>query len=576
MAGEDQHEDCVRCLGLEHAIDAVNNTGDCSLCRATATGIKARRLVRAKASFTGEWRDRVRDEEQRRGNEERDARDPARYCEDDYRDLPTKAQARRAVEAAEACPDDGEPGAAAADAPHHPPPPRELAVHLPPIEDGPSTDEESMEEGDEDGDGSSSYDDDSSSGEDDYDEPEPLSGHYGTPRFEAQLRAALQAAAGAQVEAAAAAAPPEPAQEPAQPPPPPLEMDQSPLVDIFKKAAARGGLKWPTEEVPVAPGEDWVTINHGFQKKEAPAAKRVQVLPLAKGFTTALSAAWKRPNSFSFPPEHKMDVDCAGAEAAGLGGMPAMDKHMAAHLLRKPDVTWSKEPVFPGSHDKDVSSIAKKAYWSMTLGVKAVNAIALLQGSTSHVLQAMGDNPTLEHLLELRRLHLETMYLTKYSTEMSGRAMAHLVVLERSRWLNLTPKFADRLTTLDQPILQTNLFSGSLPDITARHEQDSKQKEALRAYMPTEPPRPSYNKKPIAGRSREKRDRGFERERDYRPPFKSPEPARAASASSGPRQKSYKGDKQRRKPSASPAGRQRGGGAGGGGGRNHDGGRQRK
>ena len=161
------------------------------------------------------------------------------------------------------------------------------------------------------------------------------------------------------------------------------------------------------------------------------------------------------------------------------------------------------------------------------------------------------------------------MRLTKYSTEMSGRAMAHLVALERARWLNLTPKFGDRAATLDQPIIQANLFSGSLPDITARHEQDSKQREALRAYMPTEPPKPSYVKKATtSGRPREKRDR----ERDHsRPPFKSPDPARAPSASSMPRYQSRKGDKPRGKASVSPAGRQRGGGR-----KSSDGGRQRK
>ena len=185
--------------------------------------------------------------------------------------------------------------------------------------------------------------------------------------------------------------------------------------------------------------------------------------------------------------------------------------------------------------------------------------MSLLQGSATFILKAAGDQPTAENMAELRRIHKESLRLTKYITERTGRALACSAVLERARWLAYAPRTKERVSILDETLLQPKLFSGTLdaPSMSARNEEERREGEALRAYLPTEY-KPPYS-------STKSRD-GRQSTRESRPQFKPSQAARATSGSSTrqrappppppppPPPRSVSAN--RRQPSAPPAGQQ--------------------
>ena len=591
MSGEDAHEDCVRCLGVEHAVDAVHNPGQCLICVNIPKTRLARRLARAESFFTERseaWLvQHVREMESLSKERARHARSPSRYSESDYVDLPVKGAEPGGAEAASGKDDMPDEEGAAADADHSPPRQRARPSEGPPPasrskqQDTADDAGVSMEEDDE-GSGStcdrsscSGPDTDSEDGDDGDEETSP---EEEVDEEERRLRATLLAGvkqrmlhptAAPPANTAAVAAPPEvaegqaeapaPAPDIAQPPEKVLPMDNSDLTEVFKKATVRSRLKWPAEE---SPQQDTATTTWDEMNNKEAKPRAKLLLPLAQGFANTLASSWEKPNSFTFPADHKRELDCAGMADAGLQTMAPMDKKVANHLLRgKAVIQRDGTPTFAHASDKDMSVIARKSYTSLTKTARAMNAISLLQGSTTYIMKKVGDEPSADNMAELRRNHKEIMLLTKYCVELTGQAMAGMVVLERFRWLNYSPQLtvAERSGFLDQPLSQDNLFSNTVDNLIARLETDKTKCEALAAYLPTEPKKAPAKSQPARAYDRDKKRHYGDR--DSRSTFRAPEAARASSASAGRQRPAKKDNKGGRKPSASPGGQHRRAGA---------------
>ena len=188
-----------------------------------------------------------------------------------------------------------------------------------------------------------------------------------------------------------------------------------------------------------------------------------------------------------------------GAEEAGLKSIPPMDRRVAAHLLKK-GVPRDKEPTFERSSEQGVSKLVKAAYASSASAAEATNALAMLQYSTFCLLHDMKDKPTPEQILMLRRLQREQTAYTVHVAAATGKAMAQLIQVERSRWLNLRDT-SDAGGSINQEVRPRSLFSESLPEMVVRYEEDKNIREALRVLVPTRPPESTFTRGASAGRS---------------------------------------------------------------------------
>ena len=255
------------------------------------------------------------------------------------------------------------------------------------------------------------------------------------------------------------------------------------LPEIFKKAALRCGLAWPAEE-------EQATEEPSVWEQLQPPDTEVLVrrrLPLAKGFQKALTLSWKKPGSFTWPRQAKpRKVDCVGQDDLILGGLPLPDTEVATHLLRTSSVD-PRHPKFATKRDRDFSAINAKVYDQQASVARALNAMAILQGATTSIINSDAQ-PSTEDLAELKRLHHETMLLTKTVTEQVGRSMSLIVTLERSMWANLAVKTSSAVKEdlLNLPMDHRGLLIGGLDMLVEAHASGQRHKEAMNALLPTD------------------------------------------------------------------------------------------
>ena len=601
----DRHDMCLYCLGYTHAVDAMETPGRCPHCTAFTDSQRRSRMKRSCKAFRImlDGHARGREDEAQRQEEARERADPNYYSLSRFVGAPTPAEAAQAIAAGRAQEAWSEvlrrgvrqyaPGEEVPlpDAP-------DVAIladdDVPMGQDPGDEDDSESESGDDDGmsvDSSHTSSDDDETGSrgssllEDEQEGEVL-----PPAAVAALVAAPVAAAApvlaAPVVAAApvlpvapaalAVAPAAPAVAPVAPavapvaPAQPLPYDDTEIVEVFKKASARCGLTWPSTVVPVTVPESRYDYYRKATQgdKEKPQTKFE--LPLDGAFLHALKASWDKPHAASSVLTGTMKVfDCATQREEGLEALPPMDKSFAGWLTGSNPNSYSKDPEFSSQADKDDSKTAGTAYKCAATVARALNATTLLQGSASHVLLTAGDEPTPEDMAELRRLHLELLRLTQAQSEMVGRTMAKIVVLERARWLELSPKVGR--TPLDQRVSTSTLFASMLEELRSRDGQTKTDTEIIGACLPAAGARPKQHQpyKPTYERTKD-RDRSL---RTGRSGFKAPGPrerapsTEASASRSRPPRIRKKGD-GRRRPSSSPAdgsnkGARRGSSAGG-------------
>ena len=463
MPYKDSHGDCLECLGLDHAVLAANAAGNCPVCRTLPDELLKSRLKRLR-----ELQAAYEAEEQREADEQHDAQ----QAEDD-------APQQEDVEPA---------GAHAAQ--------RGASSRSPP---GQEADEEE-EQYDPDAEQYSDHDDGGyeaayySDGQEEEEEevlygtypPEILAGIHEALKYERECR--IKAAA----QGAEAAAPA--AEEAALPPRrelPPLICDEIDQVALFKSVADTCGVRWPVSAEPKPVLQSAFYMAFGAAKEPH---KEKLVLPIVPDFSQFLEASWEKPAEPKSISPLLCDFATAGAKEAGLKTMPVMDRNVAEHLTGK-TVPRNKEPGFDGLQEQTVTRLIRSAYACVGSAAEASNALAMLQYASFSLMHDMGEDPTKmtkAQILLLHRLHRETMAFTTHVVASSGRALAQLVQLERSRWLALSTE-KDKEASLDQAVKPDRLFAESVPEMVVRHQDRKKTQEALNALWPTAPPKSSFS-----------------------------------------------------------------------------------
>ena len=312
---------------------------------------------------------------------------------------------------------------------------------------------------------------------------------YMSPPRETQATASTAAMGQAALPAARGSSAITTAEDGSLPPTPGRATD---LPELFKTAALKCGLAWPAEEEQAA---EEPSVWEQLQPPDAaPLVKRR--LPLAKGFKKALTLSWDKPASFTWPKHLKpKKIDCVATDDLALEGLPLPDAEVATHLLQTPGVD-PKHPKFLTKRDRDFSSFNAKIYDQQASIAGTLNAMAILQGATTAMINT-DTSPSVEELAQLKRLHHETMLLTKTVTEQVGRSMSLIVTLERSMWANLAVKTspAVREDLLNLPIDHKGLLIGGLNMLVEAHTSGQRNKEAMNALLPTD--RPKVKAKPL-------------------------------------------------------------------------------
>ena len=222
--------------------------------------------------------------------------------------------------------------------------------------------------------------------------------------------------------------------------------DPQPVLEVFKKAAERTGVPWPTAAVPQA--EVAAPDPQGWFGLRPPQPKMVRdkVLPAARGFQQAIQTTWK---DHKHPPRERWLLDVAGADAMGIAKLPSIDPTLAYTLdsyHKKYSEQYAKTPggrMKPPGMGFDLNAsipfldpAARKAavddralYEAVGYSTRDTNALALLLGSLRSQLMVdpEGQNITPEEL-ELDRVSELALQVCKRVTQWHGRMMDMLVL----------------------------------------------------------------------------------------------------------------------------------------------------
>ena len=111
-------------------------------------------------------------------------------------------------------------------------------------------------------------------------------------------------------------------------PPGSLPHDNTALLEVYKKATIRCGLRWPVEAAAEAVE---VPLWQGIEEEHVMPPRKSKI-PLAKGFKETFSSFWKAPCRTA-ERRPAFSLDCEDMVATGLAGLLRIDRTMAAYLL---------------------------------------------------------------------------------------------------------------------------------------------------------------------------------------------------------------------------------------------------
>ena len=585
MSGMDGHHRCVFCLGFDHALKGLKEPGYCSVCIRMDHRTLTHRLVRVRDAMGLARYNNELDEEYpaRRGPAPRPRQDPwpSHILEGG---LGSSHQAAGASRAPGPCYDMGlvRPSsreASASSSSSRPPPARPSAAAA--SSEAPADCDIPWPEH-----GRRDWDDDYMDEEDPLDVLQPFQDpgqfrvvdeamadsdnggdEYGEDREDLpvqrdeDIEPPLQAAREQDPEDEAPVAV---AHGGVNPPPANNEVlrDDSELITVYRIAAIRCQRTWPEEIQPEVPDEEAWPMLEDMGPRPAPAVR----LPFAQGFRATITQTWTAPFPETAVRRPTFSLETEEPETAGLGPLPSVDRAMAGYLLNPSSpqpVPADKEPSFATRKEKDASAANKRLFLYQVAAGRTLNAAALLQGSTTSLLREAGDHPTPQQMAELRRLHNESVALTRTVTEMVGRTMTASILQERARWLDIYPVTGDvRDMLMKRPISaeKEGLFPGAMAELTARGEARRREEEALRACAPRPPRAPAGPPPPPRTRGRGRpawrgrADRGHDSSR-------APSSSRTSSASRE-RQRASKKEDTRRPTSPRPPAPKQGAGRG--------------
>ena len=270
------------------------------------------------------------------------------------------------------------------------------------------------------------------------------------------------------------------------------------LIEVLRQASGRCGRGWPSVDQTRSAENDWP----GCPRKPAP---RKVVLPFARGFQGTFTSSWESPTS---KYEHvKAPFDTEKMVETGFNPLPVVGPIVGAYLSNpraNPVRPLAKDPTLP-ARDGEASKAAATSYGLVVAQAKHLNAVSLLQGAITTVLEEMGKLPAPESAedldryreqiqrgsAELHRYNQEMIKFTWAAASIGGHVASSLVVAERVRWLNTSPHLDAnvRKGLLEGPIEPGGLFAGALERLALTVEAQRPGCEALSSLTPRPPPK---------------------------------------------------------------------------------------
>ncbi|MGH0171686.1 UNVERIFIED_CONTAM: hypothetical protein FKN15_061824 [Acipenser sinensis] len=229
-----------------------------------------------------------------------------------------------------------------------------------------------------------------------------------------------------------------------------------PMWSLVERAAHHLGVEWPLVEQP------WRSLF------ESPSAqpRQSRMLPAFPDFIKEVQSTWGTPAS-ALATSHKASAfNMQGATEAGLVSFPPVDAAFTA-LVKTPTLSGlTRDPACPSKQCRITEVHLKKGYSVATEAVRLSNVASLLTVYQAALIKYLPECPSVALRAELGMVTQLLVKLAQLNARSQGRRIPSLVVARRQLWLSQARvQEPDKTPLLDAPITPGHTFGPAVEDM---------------------------------------------------------------------------------------------------------------
>ncbi|MGH0120351.1 UNVERIFIED_CONTAM: hypothetical protein FKN15_067736 [Acipenser sinensis] len=250
-----------------------------------------------------------------------------------------------------------------------------------------------------------------------------------------------------------------------------------PMWSVVERAARHLGVDWPVSEP---------TRRSLF---ELPSAQPPQsrILPAFPDFIKEVQSTWGAPASAPATSRKASAFNMHGANEAGLASFPPVGAAFAA-LVKAPTLSGlAKDPSCPNRQCKITEANLKKGYAAASEAVRLSNVASLLTVYQAALLRDLPECPSVALRTELGAIAQLLVKLAQMNVRAQGRSIATLVVARRQLWLSQARVQAP---LLDAPILPGHTFGPAVEEMLQRSVKAHEASQQFAKMWPSKPFQP--------------------------------------------------------------------------------------
>ncbi|MGH0146882.1 UNVERIFIED_CONTAM: hypothetical protein FKN15_045579 [Acipenser sinensis] len=254
-----------------------------------------------------------------------------------------------------------------------------------------------------------------------------------------------------------------------------------PMWSVVERAARHLGVDWPASEP---------TRRTLF---ELPSAQTLQsrIQPAFPDFIKEVQSTWGAPASTPATSGKAAAFNMHGASEAGLASFPPVGAAFAA-LVKAPTLSGlAKDPSCPNKQCRITDAHLKKGYTAATEAVRLSNVASLLTVYQAALLRYLPECPSAALRTELGTIAQLLIKLAQLNARAQGRSIASLVVARRQLWLSQARvQEPDKVPLLDAPISPGHTFGPAVEEMLQRSVKAREASQQLAKMWPSKPFQP--------------------------------------------------------------------------------------
>ncbi|MGH0124296.1 UNVERIFIED_CONTAM: hypothetical protein FKN15_017983 [Acipenser sinensis] len=254
-----------------------------------------------------------------------------------------------------------------------------------------------------------------------------------------------------------------------------------PLWSLVEQATRHLGIEWQAVELP----------QRSLFESPSVRSPLPRTLPAFPDFIKEAQSTWEAPASSPATSRKASAFAMQGASEAGLASFPPVDAAFAA-LVKTPTLSGLvQDPACPNKQCRTTEIHLKKGYLAATEAVKLSNVASLLTVYEASLVKDLPEHLSASLRAELALVAQFLVKIAQLNARAQGRSIASLVVARRQLWLSQARvQEPDKAPLLDAPITPGHTFGPAVEEMLQRSVKAREASQQMAKMWPHKPFQP--------------------------------------------------------------------------------------